>query len=82
MNKLFAKRVSFSIEFMFARALWDNQPIQQHYILNRASRLFDEGLLINTMEECLEYNLENLKIAHEMQSSGKTIGKIVLEKKN
>jgi NADPH2:quinone reductase len=64
---------------MGTRALFDVDPIQQHYILNHAAQLVDSGLIQLPSVEVLPYSLENLKKLHEQQESGKMIGKAVLE---
>jgi NADPH2:quinone reductase len=70
---------TFSWELMFTRALFDVDPIQQHYILNQATQLVNSGLIHLPSVEVLPYSLENLKKLHEQQESGTVIGKAVLE---
>ena len=53
--------------------------IEQHYLLNKAGDLFDEGILRNTMKEDFgAINAANLRRAHAHQESRKAIGKSVL----
>lgn len=77
------KRKSLSLhwEFMFTRPLFGTPDmIQQHHILSRLSRLVDEGRIKTTLNMHLgPINADNLRLAHQMLESGKTIGKIVLE---
>lgn len=75
------KSLSISWEFMFARSMFQtNDMDEQHKLLNRVSELLDNGTLIPTMNKHLgTINAENLKIAHELQESGRAIGKTVLE---
>lgn len=74
------KSVSFSWEFMYTRSMYNTEDIaRQHEILNELSRLLDEGVLKTTLTTTLEgFTVEHLKQAHELQESGKTIGKTVL----
>lgn len=78
-NKFKLKRVSYSVELMFTRALFDVDPIQQHHILCNGARLVDSGLLQLPAVTVLPYSLENLKRLHEQQETGTMIGKNVLE---
>jgi NADPH2:quinone reductase len=75
-----AKSVSFSWELMYTRSMFGTDDIErQHEILNEISELFDEGVLLPTLTTTLEgLTVENLKHAHELQESGKTIGKTVI----
>lgn len=75
------KALSFSWEFMFARSLFQTEDmVKQHELLNRVSELIDEGSIISTMSNNWgKISVENLKKAHELQESGKLIGKQVLE---
>ena len=80
LNKLKAKSVSFSWEFMFTRAMFKTDDmIEQHHILNEVARLLDEGLLVSTLQETLKpINAENLRYAHAKLEQGSMIGKLVL----
>jgi NADPH:quinone reductase-like Zn-dependent oxidoreductase len=54
--------------------------IAQHDLLDEVADLIDAGLLRTTMKENYGgINAANLKRAHAMLESGKTIGKVVLE---
>jgi len=74
------KSVSFSWEFMFTRSMYTaDDIIRQHQILNEIADLADRGLLKSTLKTELNgFSAENFKKAHEMQESGKTIGKTVI----
>ena len=51
----------------------------QHQILNDIADLLDDGILKTTLTTTLEgFTVKNLKKAHQMQESGKTIGKTVI----
>lgn len=75
------KSVSFSFEFMYTRSMYTtNDMAQQQRILNEIGSLLDNGTLKTTLTTVLKgFTAENLKQAHLMQESGKTIGKTVLE---
>ncbi|MFJ4384880.1 zinc-binding alcohol dehydrogenase family protein [Pseudomonas sp. NPDC089408] len=77
------KRKSLSLhwELMFTRSLYKTEDmINQHHLLDRVSKLVDEGVLRTTVGE--HYGTicaDNLKRAHALIESGKARGKIVLE---
>ena len=77
------KRKSLSLhwELMFTRSLYKTEDmIKQHQLLDRVSRLVDDGVLKTTLGEHYgTINAEHLKRAHAMIESGKARGKIVLE---
>lgn len=81
LNKLKNKSVTFSWEFMYTRSLFqtDNMEEQRH-ILNQVAQLLDKGELKTTLQQTLKgFTVENLKEAHRLLESGKTIGKVVIE---
>ena len=80
LNLLKNKSVTFSWEFMYTRSMFNTEDIERQYeILNHMSHLLDEGVLKTTLTTTLYgFTVENLKAAHEMQESGKTIGKTVI----
>jgi len=81
LNKLKSKSASFSWEFMYTRSMYQTEDmIEQHYILNKVADLLDEGVLKTTLNVTLKgFTAENLKKAHELLESGKTIGKIAIK---
>ena len=81
LNVLKNKSVSFSWELMYTRSMHQTEDMdRQHEILNHLSQLLDDGILRPTVTTILEgFTVENLKKAHEMQESGKTIGKTVIQ---
>lgn len=81
LNKLKNKSVTFSWELMYTRSMYQtNDMEQQHHILNELAKLFDDGTLKTTLNQTLKgFNVENLKEAHRLLESGKTIGKVVIE---
>ncbi len=75
------KSVSFSWEFMYTRSMFTTEDMdKQHQILNKIAKLLDNGTLKSTLTTTLKgLTVENLKKAHQMQETGKTIGKTVIE---
>lgn len=75
------KAVSTHIELMFTRSLFQTDDmIEQHHILNKASKLLDEGVIKTTVGQHFgKINAENLRKAHSLLESHKAKGKIVLE---
>jgi NADPH2:quinone reductase len=81
LRQLKGKSVSFHWELMFTRAMFQTEDmIEQHHILNKVSKLLDEGTIKSTLKTTLNgFNVEHLKQAHQLLESGKAIGKIVIE---
>jgi NADPH2:quinone reductase len=81
LSLLKSKSVSFSWEFMYTRSMYTTDDIEaQHLILNEIADMLDAGTLITTLTTSLNgLTVENLKEAHQMQESGKTIGKTVIQ---
>lgn len=81
LNLLKTKSVSFSWEFMYTRSMFTTDDMdRQHQILNEIADLLDAGPLKTTLTTTLKgFSVENLKEAHSMQESGKTIGKTVIQ---
>jgi NADPH:quinone reductase len=79
-NQLKPKSISLHWEFMFTRARYQTADMgEQGRILNEVAGLVDAGQIRSTMRENLgTINATNLKRAHALVESGKTIGKIVL----
>lgn len=79
-TKLKPKSISLHWEFMFTRALYETADMgEQGRLLNEVSALVDAGLVRSTMRVNLgPINAANLKRAHAMVESGKSIGKVVL----
>ena len=75
------KSVSVHWEFMFTRSLYETDDIlKQHELLQSVADLVDNGKIRSTANKSLgAINLENLKEAHRLIETGKSIGKIVLE---
>ncbi|MBD2705017.1 zinc-binding alcohol dehydrogenase family protein [Spirosoma sp. BT702] len=80
LNKLKNKSVTFSWEFMYTRSMFQTDDmIQQHNILSTVAKLLDDGTLKTTLNKTIiGFTVENLKEAHRLQESGKTIGKTVI----
>ncbi|WP_026693081.1 zinc-binding alcohol dehydrogenase family protein [Peribacillus kribbensis] len=75
------KSVTFVWEFMFTRSLFETEDIiEQHLLLNRIAEAVDNQKLRTTLTNVLgPVSAENLREAHKLLESNKTIGKIVLE---
>ena len=80
LNVLKNKSVTFSYEFMYTRSMFTTDDMEkQHEILNEVADLIDAGTLKTTLTTTLEgFTVENLKKAHQLQESGKSIGKTVI----
>ncbi len=81
LNSLKSKSVSFSWELMYTRSMFQTEDmIEQHHILNKVADLLDEGVLKTTLNQTLiGLTADNLKKAHHLLESGKTIGKIAIK---
>ncbi|MBE5321397.1 zinc-binding alcohol dehydrogenase family protein [Pedobacter sp. MR2016-19] len=81
LNKLKNKSVTFSWELMYTRSMYQTDDMeQQHHILNELAKLLNNGTLKTTLNQTLKgFTVENLKEAHRLLESGKTIGKVVIE---
>ncbi len=75
------KSVSFSWELMYTRSMFTTADMEkQHIILNEIAHLLDAGTLKTTLTTTLEgFTVDNLKEAHKLQESGKSIGKTVIQ---
>ena len=81
LNLLKGKSVTFSWELMYTRSMFNTEDmVKQHEILNQIADLLDAGTIKTSRTTTLNgFSVENLKKAHEMQESGKTIGKTVIQ---
>ena len=75
------KALSVSWEFMFARPMFQTADMDaQNKLLNRASSLLDEGILISTVtHHGGAMSVDSLTAAHARQETGTAIGKTVLD---
>jgi zinc-binding alcohol dehydrogenase family protein len=75
------KSVTFVWELMFTRSMFQTPDmIDQHKLLNEVARLVDEGLIRTTTSDKLEpITAANLRKAHAMLETGRTVGKVVLQ---
>jgi NADPH2:quinone reductase len=66
---------------MFTRSSFQTADmIGQHHLLNDVADMIDKGVLRTTLEQTYgTINAENLKRAHALIESGKSVGKVVLE---
>ena len=79
-NPFKRKSISVHWEFMFTRSMFGTADIaEQGHLLNKVSRLVDEGAIRTTLaEEFGRINASNLKRAHTLIESGRARGKISL----
>lgn len=75
------KSVTFVWELMFTRPMFETADmIEQHKLLNELAVLVDRGLIRTTVAEKLTpINADNLRKAHAMLETGRSVGKVVLE---
>lgn len=75
-----SKAVSVHWEMMFTRSLYQTADMEkQHELLNHVSQLIEAGKVRSTLTEVIgPVNAANLKKAHAMIETGKTLGKLVL----
>ncbi|PPA70529.1 zinc-binding alcohol dehydrogenase family protein [Jeotgalibacillus proteolyticus] len=75
------KSATFVWEFMFTRSLYETDDmIEQHLLLNQIADAVDHQKLKTTLAEVLgPISAENLRQAHKLLESNRTIGKVVLE---
>ncbi len=75
-----SKSISLHWELMFTRSLFETPDmIEQHRLLDRVAQLVDDGTLKTTLsEEFGAINAANLRRAHALLESHRSVGKIVL----
>lgn len=81
LRQIKGKSVSFHWELMFTRSMFQTEDmIRQHEILNEIARLLDEGSLQSTLNTTIAgFSPDNLKEAHRLLETNKTIGKVVIK---
>jgi NADPH:quinone reductase-like Zn-dependent oxidoreductase len=79
-TKLKPKSISLHWEFMFTRSRYQTPDMgEQGRLLNEVADLVDAGRIQSTLQANLGViNAANLRRAHALVESGRTIGKIVL----
>lgn len=79
-SPLKSKSISWHWELMFTRALYQTADmIEQHRLLNKVADLVDQGQIRTTVTSTLTpISAKNLRQAHELIESGRTLGKLVL----
>lgn len=80
-TKMKSKRLASHLEFMFARSMYKSTDMKvEGQLLSRVADLIDQGYVEITVGKNLgRINANNLKTAHQLLESGKSIRKIVLE---
>lgn len=81
LRQLKSKSISFHWELMFTRSMFQTDDMQrQHEILNHIASLLYDSTLQSTLNTTINgFSAENLKHAHRLLESGKTIGKVVIK---
>jgi NADPH:quinone reductase-like Zn-dependent oxidoreductase len=74
------KSLTWHWELMFTRSLFKTQDmIEQHHLLTQIASMVDAGTLRTTLARTLSpINAENLRAAHALVESGRTLGKVVV----
>ncbi|MEE3243709.1 MAG: zinc-binding dehydrogenase, partial [Bacteroidota bacterium] len=80
LNLLKNKSVTFSWELMYTRSMYQTPDMQRQLdILNHLAELLEEGTIQSTLTTTFNgFTVANLKEAHKLQESGKSIGKNVI----
>ncbi|WP_036132465.1 zinc-binding alcohol dehydrogenase family protein [Lysinibacillus sphaericus] len=75
------KSATFVWEVMFTRSMFQTEDmIEQHKLLTKIADLVDNNIVKTTIATHLyPINAENLRQAHALLETGKTIGKVVIE---
>ncbi|MCP1359274.1 zinc-binding alcohol dehydrogenase family protein [Aneurinibacillus migulanus] len=75
------KSATFVWEMMFTRSMFQTEDmIEQHKLLNEVADLIDSKIIKTTLNKRLSpINAVNLRKAHSLLETGKSIGKIVVE---
>ncbi len=76
-----AKSITISWEMMFTRSLFRTADMDaQHRLLSEVAALVDAGVLKSTMTQHMgRMTVENLRRAHQIVETGRSIGKVVLD---
>ena len=79
-DRMMSKAATLVWELMFTRPMYQTPDmIEQHRLLNRIASWIDDGTIRTTVNQVLSpISAENLRAAHEMVESGRSIGKVVL----
>ena len=78
-DPLKSKSISWHWESMFARPTTGYDIGYQGELLDTAAALFDDGTLVSTLTTTLDgFTATNLREAHRLVETGKTIGKVVV----
>lgn len=80
LEKLQQKSISWHWEWMFTRPVSQTPDMgEQRVLLNRVADLVDDGTLVTTLQTTITgFTAENLREAHRLVESGRTIGKVVV----
>ena len=80
LEKLQQKSVTWHWEWMFTRPVSQTPDMgEQGTLLNRVAELVDAGTLVTTLQTTLTgFTAENLREAHRLVETGRTVGKVVV----
>jgi len=80
LGALFMKNITFTTEFVFAKAVSGVNIESQHVILDAMTRLLESGEVVCTLGEggARPWGVEAMREIQQMLESGKAIGKMVL----
>jgi len=80
LQPLMRKSITWHWEWMFTRSVFATDDITtQRDLLDRAAEMFESGDLRTTLTtEISGFTVDNLRKAHELVESGRTIGKVVV----
>ncbi len=79
-----SKSIAWHWELMFTRPVHGTPDmIEQHHLLDRVANLIDAGVIRGTMTKVLTpINAEQVREAHRLIETGRTIGKIVVSRQS
>lgn len=79
-TRLVQTSISWHQEWMFTRAKFETPDMgKQGRLLDAVAALVDEGRVVSTLTTRLDgFTAENLRLAHELVESGRSIGKVVV----
>jgi|SRR6185312_15862890 len=79
-TRLVQPSITWHQEWMFTRAKFETPDMaEQGRLLDAVASLIDEGRVVSTLTTRLDgFTAENLRLAHELVESGRSVGKVVV----
>ncbi|QEN08239.1 zinc-binding alcohol dehydrogenase family protein [Oceanispirochaeta crateris] len=74
------KALSVHWELMFTKSMFGYHPEQQGQFFAKLATLVDQGKVKSTINMTLPNSIDSIRKAHKLLESGKSIGKIVMER--